>query len=501
MLTVALPSTLPIKKKSVTSISFMAAAAIATISILRSPLFGIGRTSTQSSLASLETVADFQSSRRRSFGALNSVSACSNHVDDLSSQRPGVFSLAQSTITHHSLAPEVGADSSGQKRSSAIHIRQAESSFFAGKSLVRKRPTSDQVSFTPSKTTHPRQGTIYPALSIPRGTSSTARKVFDQLKTKLLRRRTRDFGTMTEEEEAPFAQEAQAGSSIAHNRVPFSENDGFHQDDAKMTEHRAHPDELTDDEWDPLGAKQDRLRVQRRQATLKDQRGQQRICLCREGCHCMGSRGTTTPRSIGSRTLSNIPRHQLDHLLHQRVESSTDSSEAPARPHSPTRHHVAFTGAHVQDERTGQNPPGIRLMPEEFQFSRQSTSTNTTITSQATTAINSSSSGGRSSRQQSQRVNSLPMQPFIELLNRYIEQARPEVITALHDFSAVHHPQPHSSPENELDQQTPSRTVPPGADSQGPLLPRASSTSLSHLPDPSSGQESGSDGAETCHDN
>lgn len=468
------------------------------------PLFGIGRTSTQSSLASLETVSSLRSSRSRRIAVLTSIPACSNHVEDISLERRDPSSIVQGTLPHHGFPQKTSAVSSSQTRVSAVQGRPAEQLFYPEISPVRERLTSDKIPIAPPKSSHLKQEATIPAQSGSLRTSA-ARKVLDHLKTKFQWRRIRsrkvvkNVGTMTDELAVPIDEAQDFPGSAVDEEVLSPSMDEPHPDVVDTAEHRAHHDELADGEWDPLKSKRDRLRVQRRQATLKYQCGQQRICLCDEGCHCMGSKGSTTPRSIGSRALWNIPQHQLDHLLREETESLSDSPQEPARHHSPARH-VAFAGAHVEEERRDcQDPAGGRLTAEEFQFSRQSTSTSTTVTSQATTAIDSSSSGGRSSRQQSQRASSLPLQPFIELLNQYIEQARPEVLTALREYSAVHPPQlARTFPEDESLPQASSRTACPHAESQNPTPPRASTTSLSHLSDPSDVLNSpASDGAET----
>ncbi|MCJ1439350.1 Serine/arginine repetitive matrix protein 2 [Xylographa pallens] len=252
------------------------------------------------------------------------------------------------------------------------------------------------------------------------------------------------------------------------------------------------PDEVTEVLSDQHASKRERLDVKRRQTTLQRKTLKQRQCLCDDGCHCMGSKRTTAPGSLSSRRRSIVPSHTLEHLLFHGSQVSSSSLEEPPHQNSQDRH-VAFTGAGLDSAHpTGQGPAVERLLGEEFRFSRQSTSTSATHDSQATTAINSSSSGDQSSRQQSTRANSLPLQPFIELLNRYLEQSRPEVLAALRDFNAIHPPdRVFAVSETMSDQEGHSRTASPsGASADRPSTPqRASTISLSHLPDPSDEQD------------
>ncbi|MCJ1379552.1 hypothetical protein MMC17_002653 [Xylographa soralifera] len=253
------------------------------------------------------------------------------------------------------------------------------------------------------------------------------------------------------------------------------------------------PDEATEEPPDQHASKRERLDVKRRQKTLQRKALRQRRCLCGDGCHCMGSKRSTAPGSLSSRRRSNVPSHPFEHLLFNGSEVSSPSLHEVPHQNSTDRH-VAFTGAGLDNTHPiGQGPAVERLLGEEFRFSRQSTSTSATHDSQATTAINSSSSGDQSSRQQSTRANSLPLQPFVELLNRYLEQSRPEVLAALRNFNAVHPPERVSSlSETTSVQESHSRTVSPWrAPVDRPSTPqRASTISLSHLPEPSDVQDS-----------
>ncbi|MCJ1320064.1 hypothetical protein MMC15_005401 [Xylographa vitiligo] len=253
------------------------------------------------------------------------------------------------------------------------------------------------------------------------------------------------------------------------------------------------PDEVTEEFPDQHASKRERLDVKRRQTTLHRKALRQPQCLCDDGCQCMGSKRTTAPGSLTSRRRSNVPSHQFEHLLFPSSEVSSSSLQELPHQNSQERH-VAFTGAGLDNTHPiGQGPAVERLLGEEFRFSRQSTSTSATHDSQATTAINSSSSGDQSSRQQSTRANSLPLQPFVELLNRYLEQSRPEVLAALRNFNAVHPPERVLTlSETTSIQDDHSRTVSPSRiPNDRPSTPqRASTISLSHLPEPSDVQDS-----------
>ncbi|MCJ1285851.1 hypothetical protein MMC26_005193 [Xylographa opegraphella] len=483
-------------------------------------IFGFGRTSPRESLVSLMTTSSWQS-RRDSDQDLARLHPCTDDPAQIGpSERLVDPPIDPSRVTRHGRGQGPSVASSSRTRLSASETQPSRN--LATVDLLPVPAPSlptHAVSQAPTLTSDPEGSYEHDSsirdLSQP-GPTSPVRKMINHFRDvrrripwRSLRSRERSHrgtnqpaigrlvrhvGTMTDE--VLFSDRPAEAIAVPHgideSVAPQSAVIDAQSGTPGVVEH-TQPDEVIEEHADQHASKRERLDVKRRQTTLHRKALQQPRCLCGDGCQCMGSKRTTVAGSLTSRRRSIVPTHPFEHLLfHESETSSSSIQEAPPHQHSQERH-VAFTGAGLDNTHpTGQGPAVERLLGEEFRFSRQSTSTSATHDSQATTAINSSSSGDRSSRQYSTRANSLPLQPFVELLNQYLEQSRPEVVAALRNFHAVHPPERVLAlSETASVRDGHSRTASPsGGLVDRPSTPqRASTISLSHLPDPSDEQE------------
>ncbi|MCJ1289003.1 hypothetical protein MMC34_000535 [Xylographa carneopallida] len=477
------------------------------------PIFGFGRTSPRESLVSLLTTSSWPS-RRNSNQDIARVHSCTNDRDQIGpSERPINSPIDQNEDAQYGSAQGLSVASSSLTRLSARDTQPSRNRAPAGLlPIPAPSVTTHAVSQAPTLTSDlegdDEQNSSLRDISQPTPTSPV-RKMLNRFRSvrqrfpglgsrkrshsrtnePAIERLVRDVATMTDDLLLPDRPAAAIVGShdIDRTTEPPSTVDEPQSRNVEIVEH-TQPDEVTEGVPDQHASKRERLDVKRRQKTLHRKALRQPQCLCDDGCQCMGSKRTTAAGSLSSRRRSIVPSHPFEHLLFHGSEVS--SSSLPEAPHQNSQErHVAFTGAGLDNTHpAGQGPAVERLLGEEFRFSRQSTSTSATHDSQATTAINSSSSGDQSSRQHSTRANSLPLQPFVELLNRYLEQSRPEVLAALRNFNAVHPPERVLAlSETTSVQDGHSRTVSPArAPADRPSTPqRASTISLSHLPEPS----------------
>lgn len=257
----------------------------------------------------------------------------------------------------------------------------------------------------------------------------------------------------------------------------------------------AQPDEPTNELADVTRTKKERLYVKRCEATNKKKHIAARTCYCDENCHCYTGAGRVSDKSPhDSIHGSNVPQHHLENLLAE-VASSSRSSVAHLRTHSPSRQ-IAFLGAHLDANQLQTQPSfrgrGSRSMAganEERQPSRISTSTHT---SQATTAVESRSSGARAASRASRRSMSFPADPFHEFI-QVAERSRPAMVDYLRGFNDLGHPIASRRVLDPVPDQQETDLAASGSSLSRSLSDRAdsshaSATSLSHLPDPSDEQ-------------
>ncbi|MCJ1393639.1 hypothetical protein MMC18_006514 [Xylographa bjoerkii] len=481
------------------------------------PIFGFGRTSPRESLVSLLTTFSWnaQENGYQDPGLL----ACTNDPEQSGPpERPVDTLIDPSTLTQHEPVRGISLASSSRTRLSEAQPAPEGSqaglfsipspSFLTHAALQAPSSTSnleddddEQHSFVPDRTQAAPTSPVRKMLNhirhvrhrIPWSGLGSRKRRHSGTSEPTILRLVRHVGTMTEDVLLPGRPAGFVADSPNAEAVAPPTTIDEPQPSIIGTAEHTQPDEATEELPDQHTSKRERMNAKRRQTTLQRKALRQRRCLCGDGCHCMGSKRTTAPGSVASRGTSMVPSHHLGRLLGGGSEGSSSSLPELPRQISLDRH-VAFTGAGLDNSHPiGQGPPVERLLAEEFHFSRQSTSTSTTHDSQATTAINSSSSGDRSSRQQSTRTNSIPLEPFIEVLNRYLEQSRPEVLAALRNFHTVYPPQ-HAAAFSEINavQDGQSRTVSPSrAPDVRPSTPqRASTISLSRLPEPSDVQDS-----------
>ena len=90
-----------------------------------------------------------------------------------------------------------------------------------------------------------------------------------------------------------------------------------------------HPGPIMSEEGNATSRKQERVRAKRREATLKRQIAERPRCLCSNDCHCMKDNGALDLSSSDRRTSSiniEVPEHPLDHLLGPTPPSSESQS-------------------------------------------------------------------------------------------------------------------------------------------------------------------------------
>jgi len=335
------------------------------------PLFGIGRLSPQSSLASLETTLSEDPPDYGSTSRNERAPACTD-----------------ANLEAHGEAG--GHIQSSEEPRQPLDMIPAENVFVPPGphplSLESQMHDDDTLAIDLSPPDPPAQPNHHP--------TSTTRKILDHLtrslrlrKTKkrqrssVLRRRAnrsvRDAGTITD----PLAQFPPPKSHVEREPRTISRHSSIHSrcinEPQIMTsaafERRPVPDGTTEGAADEVVAKMERIRVQRREATLKSRTRGQPKCSCSEECHCMGSGGSTAPASLGSRVLSVIPQHPFPPLFGSSgVVPSVDDTQI--RHHSPSRH-VALAGYHLEDGESSNRVSAAALIGEDLRFSRQSTST------------------------------------------------------------------------------------------------------------------------------
>ena len=243
--------------------------------------------------------------------------------------------------------------------------------------------------------------------------------------------------------------------------------------------------ETVEDETSVRAIKRERIKAQRREKTKKS-KAMENICQCPEECHC---RQPTHDSSIDSRSrrhsisTSDVPSYPLSHIwADMEGDTNSDSTHGHRRSWSPMRH-VAFTGA------------GTWMNPSAARHHHHRSGHSDSWDSQATTAVsNESSISLEGFRPAARRSHSLP--PIRQLLHRH----GPVIRDALRDDTV------HSQFQNLARQARNSDSPPVTQDStrvnsaialatetdtnedgnSSTIPPHASSTSLANLAAPDS---------------
>jgi len=497
-------------------------------------MFGVGMSSPRSSLASLETLPGYNPFNGPTARPSDNVMFCTDHLptNTTEAQRPPRSSEDQATVAPMSTSRGRSLASSSQTRLSATHARPGGAASSAGEESTPNHPHAVPDSRTANA--YFNRGSSRNNRSSPFRSrfvaTNAAKKLLEHLRRHMpwtkapkfqpssdhpetIQPPTKDTVITTDPISLPTPNPIEVSRPVstappeeprhAHilPTIALAPADTQRPELLAIPSHDARPDEANEVTWDPVAVKKERLRVQRRQLTLTKERLDQRVCWCGDECHCMGGRRRETAASTSHRyadpsslDLSNVPRHQLGHLL-LRSETSSFRSQPPLRNPSPSRH-VAFAGAHLE----ASDPPSQDLsIPsedgDEQRFSRASTSTGMTQPSQVTTAVNSSSSGSGGPHLQGRRMNSLPiftprqLDRILDLL--HVDRNRPETQDALRLLTLVSTPYPESFVSGQGTTRTNSIDVTPqrrsvlleGMNGRSSLY-YDSTTSLPDLPEP-----------------
>ncbi|KAL8689238.1 MAG: hypothetical protein Q9218_005046 [Villophora microphyllina] len=146
------------------------------------------------------------------------------------------------------------------------------------------------------------------------------------------------------------AQDPQTEIRIMPERTTLSSLSTTPMDSSEQVQppESGHPDPVVDHTPTPH-EKHERIRVRRREATLKRQAEMMSICECRSECHCRGDSVPSNAASHGHESSTRsiqIPDHHLQHLLIDSSGSSASQSSSSARRAS----HLASIGSHLEPD-------------------------------------------------------------------------------------------------------------------------------------------------------
>ena len=481
-------------------------------------MFGIGRSSPQSSLASLLTIPPTQTLQERSSEGFANVTICSDRSEDFRvSEEVSRPSDDQVTIIRGSQPPPRNAATSSQTSAT-----NAEAPVPTGppQTSLLNRATYDEQPTSATKVVQDtgndveRIHTYSPAHSLLHARSA-ARRFVERLRRGKLWQKLRNAKSSKSHQpiRRPTTQDAQtitepainimltpnAESTIVSHTPTIAISDADeqqpHASNAVQSGGESNPN--TTEALDPLASSMERIQNQRREATLKDRFLKRPTCLCGDGCHCKsdGSYPTTAAQTPDrSVALSNSDRHPLDHILLGNSNPSLPSDRGLGNNHSPTRH-VTFTHNYHEPSNISIPPRIVSIEDDQQQpISRQSTNRNSTsVTSQGTTAVNSSSDGSARNIE----LPTLSDQHIDQLVDLFrLNTAHPRIQEALDLLRASRQPLDLSTSQQSsrnIESRTNSMSV---TSEEGSLTdyafnsrvngaPHSSTISLSHLPETS----------------
>ena len=428
------------------------------------PLFGIGRNSTQISLASVLTSSMSDAHREPPDEQSGCNLACTNTQADLN-----IGGINVGVMNEPGTQPHEGRISSGGRSRTTSPMVRPNRNSATGVSAGSAEPLHQLTTRIPFQAVKKVPG------GGDNGSRVDSKRLFkrlrDRFKNGLIRsgglltpgpsdpstsKRRRlskqDAATMTEPcapskitsaldaqtIHTPLSRQAQDILTVP-NRQVLPEPSGV---DHGITEP---PDELTSDTEGPGEPKRQSLLAHRAEKTLHKRALQRRKCHCSNNCHCMRGVTASARQSQTSELDSNqqilasiidsiqpqLPvLHQPDHQTESR---STSRSHLGHLDDHRRRTLFRFASTHLdptyQPSSTGTSP--IRL--GEPRGSDPSTSTGM---SQATTLTGSRGSGRRRGRLPTQRTHSLPSIVLHDTV-RFAEQARPEIVDAIRRHDAA----------------------------------------------------------------
>lgn len=160
--------------------------------------------------------------------------------------------------------------------------------------------------------------------------------------------------------------------------------------------------------------KEERIHRIRLQLTKDKHLAKETSCRCSDHCPCAKEmRKAVSLKQTNLDLLSQVPHHSLGHLLHDSPRTSSSLSHGPAEPMNTSRQ-VAYAGTHLRLD----SIPSQDLLSENLYTGRpirSSISLSPTLHSQAMTAVTSTSSGTRSRHEPIRRTNSLPAGQLLDL--------------------------------------------------------------------------------------
>ena len=390
-------------------------------------MFGVGRSSTQTTLASVET--NTEDTRGSSAITRHSAIQVCVNAESPGSERLAGDGIVRSNTSHlERLATIIEHTTHGRSRSNS-NLQQPEREQSSSPSI---RPSLSLRIPTKEPDLRPNSPTRYQRISGP-----SIKSVFRFVKSKTgVLRRSRTLRAISQHFRGPWTVSSNDTKSAVPRSEPGDERPGpvthevqeqhgnqessdssvlrspaFEQATVATPENRA----STVREPIPAVSKQDRLRIQRRELTLKAEAAQKLICKCHSECQCQGAAGASdsdsSRRSIVLR-ISDVPGedHQIRDLL---TTTSPSSGSASSRM-------ILFAGigSHLESEQNGRGGRNHRPMEERARTQVDQSSQVATIYSS-----NSSSISLPSRPPLSIRSSSLsPVSPRWSQLHRVIQR-------------------------------------------------------------------------------
>ena len=222
--------------------------------------------------------------------------------------------------------------------------------------------------------------------------------------------------------------------------------------------------------------KEERIKIKRKTETLKRKAMEQPKCECTDGCHCMKSSQRSSFTSNDKRTSPGnvqVPPHSLDHIL----DPSESSSEGPSFPLPGSLAALEGLGSHLGTERSLSSSAENSSTVAESSRAPSRLSQHTAVDGSTVSVTRRPASLGRSS--------SMP-----SVYNRrrgihYPEMAqRSDLLAQVNRFTREADAQLSSTGTHDGDDLNPSEGTESSHCLQEPSAYHASSTSLANLPDP-----------------
>ena len=456
-------------------------------------LFGIGRNSTQISLASVHTSSTLDQDNELPYGNSSGELAC-------------IDVPARSDINDRGTALR------GDPRDSQVHVRSISPSVGSSVSLRRAQTNTDDTKEASNGLVESEaSGGVDGRDRRGRNNSNVlGKKLLKRLKNRLKGGLARSNGLLKHK---PLKQDAftmtepyPTTSLSSALDVQVDSRSVSRQIQGPLAVHGRHNlrnslgiEHVSGGATSPSAQKREKLKAQRAEKTLHKRAIQRRKCYCSDNCRCMKGRRDSFMRSRALDTHSNHhdepsdvdstrPQPPAFTLIDNEVGSPSTSrsnladTDVPLVEGHQQRGIVRFAGTHLDPTLRSSSFRSSSIHLEEPRDSHQSTSTGM---SQATTLVSSRGSRrGRGRRQTITRTQSLPTIVLHDTAS-FAEQARPETVEAIrrHDevFLQASHTQQNTEHVDATDFASLSRQTTQQSSSGVSENAYASATSLSHL--------------------